>query len=214
MPATSLLVVCLLAQFASPSPAQEEAIDAYRRGVACVERGEHDSALAHFNKALRLDPKLARAYTARGQIHLKTRAYDKAVSDFTAAIRLNQKGYAAYIFQGVAYLEKGDRERMIADHQMAIELLGQTLKVSEPRLGPLRKPLRINGQELKLKQLLQGSRSAYPLRPEAFDRGMLDLWEHKLRWQRFQFDRQWPTIRQTLPQQYPGQRLRLLLIDT
>jgi tetratricopeptide (TPR) repeat protein len=52
-------------------------------------KGEYDRAIADFTEAIRLDPKLATAYSNRGLAYEKKGGYDRAIADFNQAIRLN-----------------------------------------------------------------------------------------------------------------------------
>lgn len=92
------------------------------RGDAWVEKGSHDRALADFNEAIKLSPKLAHAYRHRGQVYLAERDSARALADFDEAIRLDPKYVHAFANRGNIWLDKGDQKRAIADFDEAIRL--------------------------------------------------------------------------------------------
>jgi len=59
------------------------------RGVIWGAKGEYDKALADFDAALRLDPRLATAHVNRGVTWTLKGAYDKALADFNEAIQID-----------------------------------------------------------------------------------------------------------------------------
>jgi lipoprotein NlpI len=58
------------------------------RGAQRAELGQHLRAVADFGRALRIDPRLVRAYLERGQVHHDRGAFDRAVADYDAALAL------------------------------------------------------------------------------------------------------------------------------
>ncbi len=94
---------------------EQQAVDAYNRGVAYYARGELDEAIASYTEAVRLNPKLADAYLNRGAAYDAKGELDEAIADFTQALRLNPKDAEAHNNRGVAYKSKGDLDKAIAD---------------------------------------------------------------------------------------------------
>ena len=74
-----------------------------RRGVAWHFKGNVDKAIADYNEAIRLDPRISEAYTCRGNACLSKQANDKALRDCSKAIQLDPRDADAYIFRGVAW---------------------------------------------------------------------------------------------------------------
>ena len=72
----------------------------YNRGDAWAAKKEYDKAIADFNEAIRLDPKLALAFTDRGNAWRAKKEYDKAIADFNEVIRLDPKNAWAYNSRG------------------------------------------------------------------------------------------------------------------
>ena len=68
---------------------EQQAVDAYNRGVDHFNQGELDKAIADFTEAIRLNPKLAGAYFNRGFAYVNKGELNQAVGDWTEAIRLD-----------------------------------------------------------------------------------------------------------------------------
>jgi len=103
------------------------------RANAYFRKGDADHALADYNEAIRLDPKLADAYNGRGNVyHDLKRDLDRALADYDEAIRLNPKLAYAYNGRGNVYDDKGDRDRAFSDYTESIRL---DPKIAEPHNG-------------------------------------------------------------------------------
>src|SRR5215468_7218949 len=59
-----------------------------RRGVAYDDKGDYDRAIADFNEAIRLDPKIAMFQANRGLSYSNKGDYERAITDYDQAIRL------------------------------------------------------------------------------------------------------------------------------
>ena len=102
--------------------APDTAFGYINRGIAYGEKGDHDRAIADFNKAIELDPKYDEAYYNRGYAYSKKGDHGHALADYNKAIELDPKHAPAYINRGLVYFDKGDFDRAIADYNEAIEL--------------------------------------------------------------------------------------------
>ena len=80
----------------------------------------HSRALAEFNKAIALDPKLAMAYKERGQSYRMLEEYARAVEDFNTFERLSEvvDGHM-YFCRAAAYKALGMNDKMCADYWKA-----------------------------------------------------------------------------------------------
>lgn len=100
----------------------DQAINFYDRGLDYYAKGDYARALADFEMAIKLDPKMFDAYNDRGNIYYEKHDYDRAVADYSVAIKLNPSDARAYYNRGVADMEQGDRQRAFADFNSAIRL--------------------------------------------------------------------------------------------
>ena len=97
--AVSFSVVLLgLSLFPSPSPAAEPktAAEAVALGDSLREKKDWDAAVAAYTKALKLNPKCAKAYCGRGRSYGNKGEIDKAFADLNDAIRLDPQDVLAY----------------------------------------------------------------------------------------------------------------------
>jgi tetratricopeptide (TPR) repeat protein len=61
------------------------------RGAAKEEKGDLDGALAHYDQAIRFNPKSGLAYFGRGNIKRRKADLDGAMADYNEAIGLDPK---------------------------------------------------------------------------------------------------------------------------
>ena len=98
----------------------DQAINFYNRGLDYYAKDDYVHAMADFEAAIKLDPKMFDAYDDRGNIYYAKRDYDRAIADYSVAIKLNPSDARAYYNRGVAEADQGDRERASADFSSAI----------------------------------------------------------------------------------------------
>src|ERR1700693_5166228 len=106
------LVIGGLAWFAIRSRVAD-VICAY--GEASLQKGDVDKALADFTWAIRIDPKLAVAFSDRGLIWDLQGDYDRAICDFDEAIRVDPKYAKAHNNRGFTWLRKGELDKALSD---------------------------------------------------------------------------------------------------
>ncbi len=122
----------------SPRRLFDQAIEAYQRAItirphyadahvgigdAKAAKGEHEAAIAHYQKALSLDPLNARVQFALGKIYYTEKGlYYEAVSAYKKAIDLDQSFLEARMGLGEIYEEKGLYKDAVAEYKKVIEV--------------------------------------------------------------------------------------------
>src|SRR5437773_1437112 len=152
MRATSIKAILLAASLIFPTFgfAQTKSKDAAayaNRGIAKLQKHDGDGAIAEFNRALQLDPKLASAFNNRGlakrrkhelmvygavglyqpdyalgTLKVEKDDLDASIADFNHALQLDPKNAKAYYNRGVAKAGKDDLDGAIADYNRALQL--------------------------------------------------------------------------------------------
>ncbi len=90
----------------------KESKDYYDRGVASLEKREHDAAISDLTKAIEMRPRFAMAHFYRGRAYMGKREYDKAISDFTEAIEIAPELAIAYSERALIYYIKKDYDKV------------------------------------------------------------------------------------------------------
>ncbi len=85
-------------------------------------KGNLDTAIVYFNKAILLDEKNSHAYVGLGKAYLRKGDAYNAMGYFNKAILLDEKDSRAYVGLGDAYLRKGFSEKAMAYFNKAISL--------------------------------------------------------------------------------------------
>ena len=84
--------------------------------------GDLPGAIKHFDESIRLAPKNAYPYDARGLVKKAKGDFEGAIADFTRAIQLEPKDSTGYDHRADARASKGDPRGAIADYSKAIDL--------------------------------------------------------------------------------------------
>ena len=94
----------------------------YTRGLEWATQGNHERALADFDLAVNLDPKLPSIYYNRALSLSEKGEHDRAIVDYDAAVRLNPRDARAHTGRAVEWTMKGDYKRALADYEQVIRL--------------------------------------------------------------------------------------------
>ena len=92
------------------------------RGRACRLVNDDEGAMADFDMAIELNPKLDTAYTNRGTLMMRMGYYDRAIADYAKVIALNDRNAMAYYNRASAYDCNGQDDKALADYHKAVEL--------------------------------------------------------------------------------------------
>ena len=104
------------------SSAEIEVSTYNNRGVAKYKLGDHNGAIADYDKALEIDPKYTNVYNNRGVAKCKLGDYNGAIEDFDKVLEIDPKYADAYNNRGLAKNDLGDSESAIADFDKALEI--------------------------------------------------------------------------------------------
>ncbi len=95
---------------------------AYKRGLAALDAGSLDRAIADFSEAIRLDPDAFEARFYRGISHALAGRSQEALDDYTAAIRRWPDRPEVYRERARAYIGLGAEGLALGDYTEAIRL--------------------------------------------------------------------------------------------
>ncbi len=107
--------------------AGEQDLEHCKSGAELQEQGRFEEAIAEFNEAIRINPKLEWAYVSRAFSYSEMGQYDRALQDCDQAIRLDPELENAYILRASAYSEMGEFDKALQDFDQAIRLDPQSV---------------------------------------------------------------------------------------
>lgn len=117
----ALIWVLLLAGCEAP-PTQSQA-DAYvSRALAALREQKPEVAMTAIEKALALEPALARAYYVRAQIYRLQKEYPAALADLERVVADDPTDLDVYGALGMTYQAMGDLDKAVANYQKALTL--------------------------------------------------------------------------------------------
>jgi tetratricopeptide (TPR) repeat protein len=111
-------VMVMAAGAAWADPAEE----AYQEGVRLAKEGLFKKGIEFLDKAIRLKPTYAEAYSARGNLHSRLVEPQRAIQDFDEAIRLNPQYVAAYYNRASASMDSGQLDKALKDYDQTVAL--------------------------------------------------------------------------------------------
>ncbi|MEP7164603.1 MAG: OmpA family protein [Ferruginibacter sp.] len=77
------------AQSYDPNKVNKKAGEIYGTGLEEADNGKYKEAIAHFNEALKLEPKFVDVYLSRSAIYADMKDYPAAVADFETALQMD-----------------------------------------------------------------------------------------------------------------------------
>ena len=120
----SLLITILVGCATTEEIKETDPVALLNQGRALLKEGQHDRAIACFNKAIEINPVYAKAYNNRGIAYAKSKdQHNKAISDFNKVIEINPRDADAYINRGIIYMVGiGNKNKACSDLKRACEL--------------------------------------------------------------------------------------------
>lgn len=95
-------------------------------GINRIAKEDLDNAIYDFNRAIEIDPDLAKAYSNRGMAYQRKGLYDLAISDYDKSLYLNPDDAEIYNKRGFSWYKKGDIDRATGDFNRALEINPQS----------------------------------------------------------------------------------------
>lgn len=92
------------------------------RGNAYDDEGDTASAVADYDRAIRLDAAFTEAYFNRAYALYRLGRMDAALRDFDRAIQLDPLNASAYFNRSFTHAAKGNYKKAVADVEKALEL--------------------------------------------------------------------------------------------
>jgi tetratricopeptide (TPR) repeat protein len=98
------------------------AIEYVMRGTAQAQLGDADGAIADYDRAISIDPRLLLAYNNRGNLRQYLGDMSGAIADFSQVLKIDSQSAIAYNNRAIIYTQSGQFAPAIADFTKAIEL--------------------------------------------------------------------------------------------
>ena len=98
-----------------PASTGKDAVKYNDSGSDKYTKGDLDGAISDYNQAIKLNPKLAKAYYNRGLARYDKGSLDEAIADYDQAIKLNPKYEDAYVNRALAKDDANDHDGAISD---------------------------------------------------------------------------------------------------
>jgi tetratricopeptide (TPR) repeat protein len=105
----------------------DSAIDYNNRGLMYFQSDRTEAALADYNKALELDPRLDGAYNNRANCYAARGCLGEAIADYQIALDFNPGNLRAWINQGITYRDLGLYDLALENFDLVL-VLGKRLK--------------------------------------------------------------------------------------
>lgn len=99
-----------------------KADDFYLQGADLERKKDYRGAIAAYDRALKINPKYAKAHFGKGYARIELGDYRQGIADYTRAIALDSKNPVAYHNRGIGYNNLKEYDRAIEDYDRAIAL--------------------------------------------------------------------------------------------
>lgn len=100
----------------------QEAVDAYNKGLDEYKNGNYDSAVTYFKKALQIDSNFAFAWDNLGITYRKMENYDKAIEAYQKSLEVDPEGLMPLQNLGIVYQYKKEYQKAIDAYKKLGEL--------------------------------------------------------------------------------------------
>lgn len=111
---TPVVFALLLLSGCEPSK-EDQAIDAYNRGLQRCMSGDYEGAIHDLDEAVRRTATLAEAFSERGLAFGEMGRFDQAIADLTRAIHLDPDYVPAWYNRGNTFADRHEYFKAIAD---------------------------------------------------------------------------------------------------
>ncbi|MFA5271660.1 MAG: tetratricopeptide repeat protein [Candidatus Omnitrophota bacterium] len=105
----------------------KEAQECLQKGTGFFKEKKYKEATLEFEKALKINPKLAEGYYGLGYVYTSTKSYPEAINYFNKALEASPNYAEAYI--GLAYISS-----ILGDYEQAIDYYQKVLKIKKDNL--------------------------------------------------------------------------------
>ena len=109
-------------QEATASPHYSLMKDRFRQGLAYLDAGQFQRAMAFFDTAIDTEPDNADAYFGRGLVYHELQQYQQAITDFDRAIGIDPGHPYAHFQRGFVFYQLEQYEQAVVDYTRAIEI--------------------------------------------------------------------------------------------
>jgi len=118
----TVMCLFLFASVVNCYGAKGKAEEFFEQGKKFSTAENADKAIDNYSKAIKINPKFAKAYNNRGIAHILKKQYDLAVADLTKAIELDPKNGKAYNNRAIVYSYLGATGKALQDLHKAKSL--------------------------------------------------------------------------------------------
>jgi tetratricopeptide (TPR) repeat protein len=120
----NIIIICLVlfVYVVNCYGAKGKAEEFFEQGKKYNSVEKADQAIENYSKAIKINPKFAKAYNNRGIAYIWKKQYDLAIADLSKAIELDPKNGKAYNNRAVVYSYQGEADKARQDLQKAQSL--------------------------------------------------------------------------------------------